>query len=1775
MEIQYRDSLPDDVRSAFDKAVEALPQEHLRAPATGDEVNSPEEALHWFQDYAFTQGFALVTASKVRDRLRVNCIHHGRRTRNTRKLSDIVTEGGDRKKELTYIKAKECPYSARRAFYSVLRGGYIHGHMEHDIPQAVRNCRACKQDLPEVEFRSVKDTTKFTGQCASCRAHRKERVTKSRAAVAAMRNIASRLPPRQATKRTDSLANLTPPRRIAPTPASVNGLQSLATPALFCGLAPALQGLPRPLLRPSIPSAAEGPSPVPSTLSLPRVVLGTPIPQTPIPQNTLPATSLLSQDHRRGRYTRQGTFNPRPQPQERQFDRIVDPPFTADLNLPALSEEDQELVREFYTALNDDKMHSCIRCRERWFDMKRNSLKICSRCVGRDRKKVPNEPYFFSAANHLDFGEVPTNLPDLTMVEEMLIARVHVHVKVLQVRGAQYKYRGHVVHFLRNVGRLFEELPALPEELDIVLLRPPNTEGDPRFRQQFARDFRVRRSCLSAWLHYLQRHHPGYRDTVVSQNRLQRIPLDGSVVASIASQVADIPDGEVPQGPVEEVVEEDPSDADASAIPNLQITDTELNALQSRFLDGTPNPERMTDLEYMPRSAQTHHQMPLPSIRRTPIDEFNRSQPLLSLAFPTLYPDGKADFVEPRLRSITYQDYLGHAMRWHDGRFARHKTWPFVALNTMLRAQVRKRSDYFVKKRDSRRQPLTRADLEEAMAEPDEPEAQALIQSITRQAAVIRGTRPYWYKQRKELEAYAYNLGKPGLFATASAADYHWESLYRHMPRFDEWQTAPEVARMALSRQLLRDNAHIAAYHFHKRYTLFRTIVLKQKFNLTDSWGRYEWQGRGSSHHHGLYWLSGHPDLDPDNDQSREQFARIWGYHVSAVNPEPQRIQAPGEGNPLIVSLLEHPLTVQLLSMVLNRVQRHHCNNYCMQLNKHTKQVECRFGFPHGQRLLASLDRVPHSKHWSFRGERNDGQINHYNRLLTVAWLANTDVSPCTSLQQVIDYAAKYCSKSEKKSESFAQIGRALMPRVKDHNPLISFTSKLLNQLVAERDYSKQEVSHLLLGLPLQEGSRTCLYVDCRNPDRHSRSLRIDGDEVDEAPNVYEKYTQRPEALADLSYVSFLKSWNFRPRDPSKWKLWQPGNINGRPRVLVYFPRYQADPEGQQWPDYCRVKLTLNHPHRRVDDLLTIDGQLFGSHAEAFSYCWQHHSHGDDHYGRPKDAPLQPQDDQYKALPVEEEFDDEDWIRLAALLPGNPLTQEDLDLLGRRDIDVNYDWTRHVGTYPELRDSYWKDLIASHPMANDVEVLGPHWRNTLNPQQRLVYDTFMGHFQAQNPTQILLHVDGGGGTGKSFLIKVLSSHLQAAALPNLSPICRVAPTGVASNQIQGSTIHSLLRLPVGGTFTDLPPADAAALQSRLRHIKYLVIDEKSMLGLEQLARIDSRLRQAFPQRNLEFFGGVSVLLVGDFFQLPPVRQKPLYSTSTGLSSLERRGQVAYQLFDRTVFLTTVQRQAGDDQAQFRQALQELRDVKLSISSWNLLSNRVQARLTQSEVDSFRTALRVYSTKARVNQYNHEHMVHLNAPAIQVEAKNQGKGAGQASSDNAGNLSNKFPVAKGTRVMLTTNLWQPAGLVNGAQGTVYDIAWSAGADPLEDPPAVIMVDFDSYDGPPYLTNEGRKISPILPLRRDFLVGDETCARTQFPLIVAFAITVHKCQSLTKDKIVTDLATRDFQAGISYVAVSRVTSLQGLLLEAPFDRQSLYNHTPTEGYTPAFPMYCIHV
>ncbi|EFY90645.1 ATP-dependent DNA helicase PIF1 [Metarhizium acridum CQMa 102] len=1151
-------------------------------------------------------------------------------------------------------------------------------------------------------------------------------------------------------------------------------------------------------------------------------------------------------------------------PEESAVFHAQDPVWNGDLDACALTCRDKAILREFWTKLDNDQMQFCGRCQERWFQMKIDSDGICARCCRKDDKRGPEEPYFFSVDNQLDFGSVPTQLPQLTPTEESLIGRVHVHVNIMLVRGQQYKYRGHVVHFLREVGLVYNQLPLLPRELNTVLLRPSNTSSHANLSRQFTRQFRVRRQPVAIWLNYLRRHHPGYRCIVIDEERLSQLPQDGNVLD-------DIPQSQVEAAEVgpEEDEEAEPDLEDEAAVPDLLAKDTELDALRS-ILAGEPEAEPRLSTSFQ---EQVQHELQLPNIRRTPINEFNRSHALLSSRPQACAPDGRADFVEPRLRSIDYKDYIEHAMRWHDGRFARHPTFRFVAFNTLMRSQARARSKYFVKQHDGSHEPLTREQLVQALEHSEDPEVQVLINSITRHAVPIRGTRPFWNRKRQDLEAYAYNLGCPGAFITFSPADLHWRSLYQHMPRYDEWLAASESERMGLSRQPLRQNPHIAAFHFYRRYCFFRDIVLSKKFNITDYWDRYEWQGRGSPHNHGLYWMENCPRVDMVDEAARDVFARTWGFHITAINPKPSRTMPQGEGNPLSVDPLSTEMTFLRLSQIVNRCQRHKCNTtYCLRVRKITGDLardmegaaadieaanaanpewKCRFDFPRALRELAAVIGKEGKSYYVFEAARNDNLMNHFNPAIILGWLANIDISPFTSLQAVITYAAKYCSKSEKKTEPYCKLADQILPHTAHLQPLLSFSSRLMNKLIAERDYSAQEISHLLLNIPLQEGTRMVVSVDCRPLEQHARSYRVDED-VNETVGSYRRYLlERNDQHEDATYLEELQSYNL--------KTWRRLAANAKKRVLSYFPRYRSVEASPQFGDFCRVKLMMAHPHRSPEELLTVGGQRFDSFAAAYRFCREQHgdTHADDHYGEPDTNELRAEDDEFELEVHEEPIVDEDWHELARMLPDRPLEEEDIDILGRRDIDINYDWTPHVGRYTDdgiLKGDYWKQRKAANRLDLDVDHQPLEARDSLNRDQRLVYDTVMDRFLNQEPSQLLLHVDGGGGTGKSYLINLLSAHLQAAAAGRGTPVWRAAPTGVAGNQISGTTLHSLLHLPINKDFKPLSPTDMAHLQKKLKDINYLIIDEKSMLGLRQLSWIDDRLREAFPNSNEEFFG---------------------------------------------------------------------------------------------------------------------------------------------------------------------------------------------------------------------------------------------------------------------------------------------------------------------------------
>lgn len=106
-----------------------------------------------------------------------------------------------------------------------------------------------------------------------------------------------------------------------------------------------------------------------------------------------------------------------------------------------------------------------------------------------------------------------------------------------------------------------------------------------------------------------------------------------------------------------------------------------------------------------------------------------------------------------------------------------------------------------------------------------------------------------------------------------------------------------------------------------------------------------------------------------------------------------------------------------------------------------------------------------------------------------------------------------------------------------------------------------------------------------------------------------------------------------------------------------------------------------------------------------------------------------------------------------------------------------------------------------------------------------------------------------------------------------------APIGVAAFNVEGCTLHSLLDLPTRGELKELEGNRLQQLQTRLKEVKYLIIDEMSIVGRKLFGQVDSRLRQAFPHAADQVLGGCSCLLFGDFGQLPPVMDLPLSKVS--------------------------------------------------------------------------------------------------------------------------------------------------------------------------------------------------------------------------------------------------------------------------------------------------------
>ena len=484
--------------------------------------------------------------------------------------------------------------------------------------------------------------------------------------------------------------------------------------------------------------------------------------------------------------------------------------------------------------------------------------------------------------------------------------------------------------------------------------------------------------------------------------------------------------------------------------------------------------------------------------------------------------------------------------------------------------------------------------------------------------------------------------------------------------------------------------------------------------------------------------------------------------------------------------------------------------------------------------------------------------------------------------------------------------------------------------------------------------------------------------------------------------------------------------------------------------------------------------------------------------------------------------------------------QRSADLQPTTASEEQVDWTQAGRAYPTLREmpSFISRHRQSAPESTFTTTADPE---RLQGKQLQAYTMVRQHLESGSTPPLRMIVAGTAGTGKSYLIHCLRLLLK-------DKVRVAAPTGVAAFNIDGHTLHSLLALPVRGDFKDLEGERLHRLQNTLAPVSYLIIDEMSMVGRTTMGQVDKRLRQAFPHHADEVFGGCSVLLFGDFGQLPPVGDLPLYTTASR-KPLSDLGRAAYQMFNRAIVLDQVMRQSGEDASQvlFRDILLRLRDAEVTKEDWKCLMKQTPAQLR--DLSPFPTALHLRPTVEAVVEHNVARLRASGQPVATIKAVHKGPNAAKASPDEAGGLEPVVCLAHGARVMLTSNLWVDKGLVNGAMGTVAAICYLTGGPP--DLPVAVMVHFDSYSGP--TLPDGTV--PITPLRRSWSTSGAQCSRTQLPLKLSWAVTIHKSQGLTLPKVVIDVGKKEFSAGLTFVACSRVRHMNDILFDPPFPFERL--------------------
>ncbi len=388
-----------------------------------------------------------------------------------------------------------------------------------------------------------------------------------------------------------------------------------------------------------------------------------------------------------------------------------------------------------------------------------------------------------------------------------------------------------------------------------------------------------------------------------------------------------------------------------------------------------------------------------------------------------------------------------------------------------------------------------------------------------------------------------------------------------------------------------------------------------------------------------------------------------------------------------------------------------------------------------------------------------------------------------------------------------------------------------------------------------------------------------------------------------------------------------------------------------------------------------------------------------------------------------------------------------------------------------------------------------------------------------------LFITGRAGTGKSTLLK----RFRAATKRSLVAL---APTGVAAVNIAGQTIHSFFGFKPSVTLSQVRKVEEDELY---RALEIIVIDEISMVRADLLDCVDKFLRLNGPSRTAPF-GGVKMIFIGDLFQLPPVvtdrdqeMLKGRYDTPYFFSARALQPLTGFTM--RTIELSRIFRQ--NDHI-FIDLLNAVRSNTATDDHFRLLNDRHDPDFMP---DSDRPPVYLCTTNALAKNINDQCLKELtDDPRSFI-----GRVAGDFDAKS-------FPTDEvlelkvGARVMLLNNDVQNRW-VNGTLGTV--VSFEDGSDRS----CVVMVEIDGGGVVSVMPHEWDQYEFVIDPDAHAVESQAVGSFTQYPLKLAWAITIHKSQGQTFDNVMIDIGFGTFAHGQLYVALSRCRTLEGLRLKRP--------------------------